>query len=465
MEEKRVEHPQLGNGILLKTYMSGYEWEVLFESGRKFRLPAREFETPAAILPERLSSVHHPLVQHRKLVLTEEQFRARQTLEALRFGIVPMQDVETMTIGLEAEAVSLSRALARSHEQGGEVMAVLGDYGFGKSHFIELAARRALRENFVVMDASLDLVEVPPGKPYEIYRNLTISTRYPDTDERGLSPLLKKAQQYPAIANDFRALSSMGERCPLARAIDGTASCNFQTAYDDLVLWISGQIRATKNLRACLKKPPTLYKVGDVARLYTYLLTGLSQLATMLGYRGLVVLLDESEHYSLLRKRQRGRADSFFQSMIYAANGSRHINADDIPQHFRVDFPVVYAENPNLFFLFALTESESKLPIDEWLSPRQCVRLDDRYIERDIRKFFRTVKDYHGLAYDYEANNNHFNEVIDQVPGMLSRTLSQHRVNLRELIRTSVAIFDLLYLYDDYTVDMLLQDLGAELGS
>ena len=43
MEAKTVYHPQFGAGRLLKTYMSGFEWEVLFDSGRRFRLPAKEF--------------------------------------------------------------------------------------------------------------------------------------------------------------------------------------------------------------------------------------------------------------------------------------------------------------------------------------------------------------------------------------------------------------------------------------
>jgi len=103
-------------------------------------------------------------VTPRAAVLEVDQFRARQTLEALRLGIVPVQDVETLTIGLEAERVSLDRALARSRERGGDALAVIGDYGFGKSHFVELAARRALRENCLAAVASLDLVEAPPSK-------------------------------------------------------------------------------------------------------------------------------------------------------------------------------------------------------------------------------------------------------------------------------------------------------------
>jgi hypothetical protein len=453
-----VEHPQLGSGKLLKTYMGGYEWEVEFDSGRRFRLPAREFET---MLEQEVSAQTLPLT--RPAVLESDQFRARQTLEALRFGIVPVQDVETLTIGLEAESVSLNRALARSKERGGDVQAVIGDYGFGKSHFIELAARRALRENFIVATASLDLLEVPPAKPFEIYRALMASIRYPDTGERGLRPLIEKARANPAVAVQFIDLSPIPDHCPLAKTISAALECSTQSAYDDLIAWIGGQIKPTADLKTCLRKPPTLYSAGDVARQYSYLLTGMSVLAHELGYSGLAVLIDESEHYSLLRARQRVRADSFFQAMICGALGfnNGHVDPNQIPDLRYADYPVMFASNPHLFFLFALTESENRMPVDSWLAPTQIVRLDDRFIERDIRKFFNTLRDYHGLAYGYSLD--HANGALADVPGMLSRALSQHRINLRELIRTAVTIYDLLYLHEDYPPDAALHDLAEGL--
>ena len=190
MESQTVYHPQFGGGKLLKTYMSGFEWEVQFESGRRFRLPAKEFtqESLAAIQGERIVL---PTPQ-RTASLGTDQFRARQTLEALRVGIVPVQDAETLTIGLEAERVTLNRAFERSSERSGDVLAVIGDYGFGKSHFIELAALRGLRDNFIIASASLDLVEVPPSKAHKIYETLVTSLRYPDTAEAWIVSALEK---------------------------------------------------------------------------------------------------------------------------------------------------------------------------------------------------------------------------------------------------------------------------------
>src|SRR5437016_12096511 len=97
-------------------------------------------------------------------------------------------------------------------------------------------------------------------------------------------------------------------------------------------------------MRACLKTPPPLYVTGETAREYSYLLTGISTLANLLGYSGLAALIDESEHYSLLRTTQRERADSFFKAMIVSALGLNNgrIDARTIPDNPRSEYPVSF---------------------------------------------------------------------------------------------------------------------------
>lgn len=465
MTQQQVIHPQLGPGTLLKTYMGGFEWEVQFESGRRFRLPAREFnDASVSAWQEQTAPPPAPAFAPREAVLETDQFRARQTLEALRLGIVPVQDVETLTIGLEAERVSLERALARNRERGGDVMAVIGDYGYGKSHFVELAGRLSLRENCLVATASLDLVEIPPSRPQDIYRSLIQSLRYPDTNERGLAPLIKQALATPGVVDTFAEQSPLQQGCPLTRTLLALQECGSQSAYDDLILWISGQTKPTKDMRSCIKKPPRLYVSGEIARQYSYLLTSISTLATLVGYGGLSVLIDESEHYSLLRARQRDKADSFFKAMIYAAvpgtNNSR-IDARDIPPHRYTDYEIAFSPEPHLFFLFALTESENRLPVHEWLAPSQVVRLDDRFIERDILDFCRTLLHYHAIAYDYTypPPEERYRPVVSTMPGLLAQALGKHHINLREVIRLAVTVYDLLLLHETYSPDVLVEEM------
>ena len=372
--------------------MGGYEWEVLFDSGRRFRLPAREFsaESLATVRPAQLSCPH----DRRKPCWKPTSFVPARHWKHCASGIVPVQDAETLTIGLAAERVTLDRALDRSHERGGDVLAVIGDYGFGKSHFVELAARRGLREGFVVASASLDLVEVPPGKAHKIYEALIGSLRYPDTQERGLFLLIRKALANPAtIAAFSRLCPRPANECPLTAALLALQDCPSELALEETVQWLSGQVKPQAEMKSCLKKPPKLYITGETARQYSYLLTAVSVLATLLGYSGLAVLIDESEHYSLLRGTQRERADAFFRAMIVGALGLNNgrINARDIPDNSRAEYDVSFASEPHLFFLFALTESADRMPVGTWLAPSHLVRLDDRFIEKDIREFFDTL--------------------------------------------------------------------------
>jgi len=454
-----VYHPDFGRGTLLKTYMGGFEWEVQFDSGRRFRLPAKEFNADSVAARHESNPL---LPTQRAAILETDQFRARQTLEALRVGIVPIQDAETLTIGLEAERVTLNRAFDRSRERSGDVIAVIGDYGFGKSHFIELTARRGLRENFIIANASLDLVEVPPSKAHKIYESLITSLRYPDTQQHGLAPLLHKAVDHPTAIQQFISLCPREIKdCPLAAALLALQECPSQLAFDEIAQWLSGQAKAQAEMKTCFKKPPRLYITGEIARQYTYLLTGISVLATLVGYSGMAVLIDESEHYSLLRTAGRERADSFFKALIVSALGlnNGYIDARHIPDNPRANYPISYASEPHLLFLFALTESADRMPVGTWLAPSHLVRLDDRFIEKDIREFFRTLLRYHGLAYDYTPNPSRYSDLSVQSPIYLYRALAQHRINLRELIRGAVTVCDLLYLHDDYAPDVLLDDL------
>jgi len=472
-QEKQVVHPRLGRGILKGTSNGGTVWEVVFESNMRFRLPARDFETklppaPRQAIPLRRST--YSSLESSEAGLSA--FHARQTIEALRMGIVPMNEVEALTIGLKVERTALARALSKTASEGGDVVAVIGDYGYGKSHFVELAARLALGEGFLVASASLDLKEMPPSKPHEIYKGLISALRYPQTDARGLGVLIQQALDNPAILNQFIQESS--ETCPLAAVLrrlrDGENTS--QVEYDALVDWISG----LEAPRIYTSKLPKLYRNGENARLYAYLLFRLSRLATLLGYSGLAVMIDESEHYSLLRPNMRERADSFYQAMIYGAigdNGDR-IDETTIPQRVGTNYPLEFDPPSGLLFLFALTamvadekEKYKPMPVGAWLSQKQTIRLEDSYIHDDIQIFMQTLLKYHAVAYNYpfdDGRSADYAHLVGEGTKTLSYQLKQHNMNLREIIRTSVHLCDLLYLHADYAGAQVVVELRKGLG-
>lgn len=456
-----VEHPQYGKGVITALYRNGSEWLVRFESGLRFRRPRLEFVgegevmlAPAAPLPSLDSQPMPP-----------GQYAARQLLKALRVGVAPAQHIKELTIGLEAERGSLVEGLAAAHSEGGAVRAVIGEYGFGKTHLVELAAQEALERNFLVATTSLDLGEVPAHRAVAIYSSLLRGLRYPDSDERGLAPLIDKAL---AVANWrghlWSATSEANDPLDVGLyAIDQTSLARQRKAWRE---WLSGGRRTpimAKGLPRAVKFP-SIYTVGHNGRQIAYLLSGVSVLARLAGYSGLCVLIDEAESYSLLSAYQRPKADEFFSALIYAVLQERQtrITPDMLPQHRWRAYPPAYSDRQSLFFLFTVTRSENRLPLESWLDDGQVLLLEPHHSAQEIGQFMQQVMGYHREAYGYE---------IDERQRQVRRAAAEHlalgtksgRLSIRGVVRLTVELFDLLYLYPEYEVTALLDELRQQM--
>ncbi len=456
-----VEHPQYGRGVIAAIYRNGSEWLVRFESGLRFRRPRHEFAgegdvtlAPAAPLPSLDSQPMPP-----------SQYQARQLLEALRVGVAPAQHIKELTIGLEAERASLVDGLAAAHKDGGAVRAVIGEYGFGKTHLVELAAQEALERNFLVAVTSLDLAEVPAHRAIAIYSSLLRGLRYPDGDERGIEPLVEKALAAPRWREHLWTATSL-QNDPLdvgLYAIQSTSSSRQRKAWRE---WLMGGRRTPAMNKAVPRglKFPSIYTVGHNGRQMAYLLSGVSVLARLAGYSGLCVLIDEAESYSLLAAYQRPKADEFFSALIYAALQERQtrITPDMLPQHRWRPYPPAYSERHSLFFLFTVTRSENRLPLESWLDDGHVLLLEPHHSAQEIGQFMQQVMGYHREAYGYE---------IDERQRQVRRAAAEHlalgtksgRLSIRGVVRLTVELFDLLYLYPDYEVTALLDELRQQM--
>jgi hypothetical protein len=458
----QVEHPQYGRGQIVALYRNGSEWMVRFESGLRFRRPRQEFNGQR---PEEMPVPAKPLSYTPPAPMPHTRFEARQLIEALRMGVAPAQHVLELTVGLEKERASIIQALNQAHQNGGAVRAIVGEYGFGKSHVVELTAQEALARNFLVATTSLDLLELPPHRAFNIYSDLMRQLRYPDTDEVGLAPLLEKANEIGRIREQLRDLSP-AELDPLVVALDALNNTSLSRPRAAWQQWLMGGRRVKIMNKAMPRgiKFPSIYKIGHNARQIAYLLTGISALARLANYSGLCVLLDEAESYSLLRPVQRPKATLFFSAMIYAAlrEQQSHISADILPQHRWREYPAAYDQGQSLLFLFTVTHSDNRLPLDEWLEAEQVLELASHHEPQEISGFLKKVEDYHAQAYDYEPGERQ---------GQVRRAAAEHmalgtksgRLSIRGVVRLSVELFDLLYLYPHYDVVTLLDELRSQM--
>lgn len=455
-----VEHPHYGRGKIVALYRNGSEWMVRFESGLRFRRPRTEFEgqQPMSVAPTA------PLPLPDLPPMSPTQFDARQLIEALRVGVAPVQHIQELTIGLAAERTSLREGLNQAHQVGGGVRAVIGDYGFGKSHIVELAAQEGLKRNFLIATISLDLIELPAHQGFAIYGSLMRNLRYPDNDERGLGPLLAKALSTP------RAVEQLGELTPVEwdplvtalMAMSNTTASRPRKAWE---AWLMGGRRVQLMNRSTPRgiKFPSLYRSGNNARQLAYLLSGVSVLARLVGYSGLCLLIDEAESYSLLSARQRPKASQFFSSLIYTALQERqsHIAATDLPQHHYRDYPNAYLARQSLFFLFTVTRSDNRIPLEEWLEPTQILELDPHHSPQEIGQFLEQAMGYHALAYGYEPGERQ-RQIRRGAAEHLALGMRNDKLSIRGVVRLAVELFDLLYLYPDYDAALLLDELRQQ---
>lgn len=456
-----AEHPQYGRGRIVSIFHGGAEWLVRFDNGLRFRRPRGEFIGQAShlVAPAALS----PLPEI--FPMSTMQFAARQLLEALRVGVAPVQHIQEMTIGLTEERAGFSAGLNQAHQSGGAVRAVIGDYGYGKSHIVELVTQDALNRGFLVATVSLDLQELPAHHSFDIYAGLMRAMRYPDSEERGLSPLLQKFHGITRLHEELKALTEMPAD-PLAAtlaALDNTTSSRKRGAWEN---WLMGgrRVAAMNRTLPYGVKLPVIYRTGKNARQIAYLFSGVSVMARLAGYSGLCLLIDEAESYSLLSAAQRGKADLFFSAVICAASREfqTRIKAADIPQHHRHEYPLTYRERQSLFFLFTVTRSDNRLPLDAWLDKEQIVELNPHQTPQEIGQFLQKVMLYHAQAYGYESGERQ---------GQIRRAAAEHlalgmrndKLSIRGVVRLAVELYDLLYLYPDYDTATMLDELREQM--
>ena len=434
-----VRHKRLGPGRLLRVLRDGALWEVLFASGRRYTLPSREFEPLPAARPR-------------------SSLAARRTIETLRAGIVPVEHIEDLTIGLSDERKRLRDALERTRTHGGAAYAIFANYGCGKTHFLALSERIALRHNFLVATISADARELQLSQAKRVYQAALESLRYPDMPERGLQPLLRRTCQQPKATRSALNEAEMGEYCPLVIGVSAYLESQSDFEQKNALKYLSNE--------GTLRRAPRLFANGNVARQYTYLLSGISALASALGYSGLALLVDEVDYYSRLTPVQKERAKNLFKALIYASQGEdgTALNADAIPEHDRVSYPLRFSDRSALFFMFATTESEEQMPISGWLSPALLIRPDSRFSQHEIAQFLRMVGAYHAQAFEYSQSAVP-DDAVPRLARILERALRERRseMNARLLAQVAVAFYDLLHVYPERSADQRIRELAQAL--
>ncbi|WP_440955872.1 BREX system ATP-binding domain-containing protein [Methanosarcina sp. Mfa9] len=203
---------------------------------------------------------------------------ARRIIEALRLGGVPLSCVEKYSVGREKEFLEACSWL----DSGRGSLQVIGEYGSGKTHFLEMLSETALRKNWGVARIEIDAQETPFHKPHQLYESFVNNFCFREN----------------GALRDFRAFLTLlneSESPEVEKISSHPYLGKMQEAWQEgkdrewLFEWIEGRREGPAGF-------PVLQKHQTAANLYSNLLNGLSWAAKhILGLEGVLILFDEAE--------------------------------------------------------------------------------------------------------------------------------------------------------------------------
>ncbi len=235
---------------------------------------------------------------------------ALDILTRLRQGVPPEPDhVPYIRVARDEEEHRLcdkpTEGLQSVRRGSGQIFFVLGDFGYGKSFFINLLAHRAKEMNMVRSEFDIQDVQDLSNKD-ELYTKIVQNLRYPDQGGQGLVPLLRKFmdemnhQELDRIATEHNFVGH-----PIYQMLDQLLTVQRDGSIyverdetrlntRDVLRGVAGYLRGEDiglpELHAIGKKGFASITKEDE---YEYL-RHIRSLAVELGYGGIAILIDEA---------------------------------------------------------------------------------------------------------------------------------------------------------------------------
>lgn len=264
-------------------------------------------------------------------------------IQSLRAGVVPRAGQHLVQVGRVKELEALMKDVERISDSGSGFRVVIGEYGSGKTFFLNLVRAIALEKKLVTMHADLNpdrRLHASGGQARSLYAELTKNMATRTKPEGGaLSGVVEKfvAQaKADAKGNGCTSEEVIRQRLePLTEMVNGYDFAEVIAAYcrgfeegneqlkADAVRWLRGEFSTKTDARAALG----VRSIIDDAAVYDQLKL-LARFVRMAGYSGLMVCLDEMVNlYKLANTQAR---NSNYEQILRILNDSLQGSAEGL---------------------------------------------------------------------------------------------------------------------------------------
>lgn len=245
-------------------------------------------------------------------------------LQALRAGVVPRVGQHLIQVGRAHEIEALIQDVNRLADGGTGFRLVVGEYGSGKTFFLNLVRSIALEKKLVTTSADLNpdrRLQASDGKARSLYAELSKNLSTRTKPDGGALPGIVEKFIYTAtteataskvavevvIQQKLGRLAEMVNGYDFAKVIEaywkGHQSAN-ETLKGDAIRWLRGEFTTKTDARNALG----VRTIVDDASLYDQLKL-LSVFVRLCGFSGLLICLDEMVNLYKLSNAQARNAN------------------------------------------------------------------------------------------------------------------------------------------------------------
>lgn len=317
-----------------------------------------------------------------------ERTQLRRAYEAINLGVVPPSPEQLLAVTIHGPEMNaeMEKWLERT-EADGLCKVFFGDYGSGKSHTLRFFEAVALRSGWVTSFVEFDPKQADPAKPHLVYRSIVSNLQFPArVDGRRAGSFFDLVRE---IRDNYAQISGGKYYLKSPWFSRTLASLRYfghgpTAQYVGVIDWLAGQPINFPYVKSALRgragpgfeSPPSMPRIRETAEIYVFHLVVLNEILRALGYKGLLIVLDEAEHVRGYNVRRQERANNFFDLLARSARPRVTLDTSPICNDHRYDLPKYWQEGPHFGLLVGLTEGETFS--DPGISLREsCVFLDD----------------------------------------------------------------------------------------
>lgn len=383
-------------------------------------------------------------------------------MNALSSGVVPRRGLEYIAVGRKKETETFVNDLDDTAEGGGAFRFISGRFGNGKSFMTQMVRNYAMDKGFVVMDADLAINRRLTGSKREglnTYMELVKNMAYKARPDGGaLEPILQewimatkeslggepsKEAIETKMRQDVSELSSLQNYQDFMRVIICYMN-DFLDGKEDITAlrWLKGELDLKKESRKSLGTNLVIDDGNwyDIIKLW-------SGLVTKLGFKGLVVFIDEGVIlYKLQNKVSRAnnyeRLLTMFNDIMQGKTKNLSIYVCGTPE---------FIEDPNRG-LYSYEALRSRLVagryengFDNYLGP--IINLKPLTNE-EIFVLLGTIKDLHEQRYEYASGIT--DDMLElYLKTVMASVVSSTMLTPREITRDLISLLDTMHQNGD----------------